>query len=380
MKNLTKITISLTVLSLFLFSNFFKCAQAQEEMAQPEQTTYKGLVLEIVDEGVDNSYGMPQAFVTYKIRILNKDRKGEEVDIQTPVYEETATYIFNPGNKVLVLRTADINNQIQYYITDYLRVTPMIILALIFSVLVILISKKWGATSILGLIFSFIVIFKFILPRLAVGANPVFVAIVGASIIAPVTFYLSHGLNKKTTVALISTIISLTMTGFLAALFVKLTYLTGYGTEEAFFLQYAKNETINIQGLLLAGIIIGSLGVLDDVTISQASIVFQIKKANKKLSTTEVFQMAMEVGHDHIAGMVNTLVLVYTGATLPLLLLFINSPVSTFEIANSEIIAEEVVRTLVGSIGLVAAVPITTLLATKFYGTELSTKSRSKSK
>jgi uncharacterized membrane protein len=338
-----------------------------EIQEQPKQVTYKGLILEITDEGTETVYGIPQKYIVYKTRILNGDKKGEEIEIQTAVYQDSASYQFTPGNKVILLHTLDSLGNDVYYITDYLRTGSMILLALIFSVLVVLVSKKWGITSIIGLVYSFFVIFKFILPRLAIGNNPVLIAIIGACLIAPVTFYLSHGLNRKTTLALLSTIISLIVTGILAAVFVKVSYLTGYGTEEAFFLQYAKNEIVDIRGLLLAGIIIGTLGVLDDVTVSQAATVFQLKKANKKLEATELFHMAMEVGHDHIASMVNTLVLVYTGATLPLLLLFINSPVPAFEIVNSEIIAEEVIRTLVGSIGLVLAVPITTLISSKYY-------------
>jgi len=342
-------------------------AQPPAETFEPKQETLKGLILEIVDEGTQEIYGTPQKYIIYKVRILDGDKKGEEVEITTAVYQETETYQFKPGNKVLMLHATNTLGEEQFFITDYLRINPMVFLALIFVVLVVIVSKKWGISSVIGLIYSFFVIFKFMLPKLAVGSNPVLIAIFGAILIAPVTFYLSHGFNRKTTLALFSTLISLVITGVLASVFVELTNLTGYGTEEAFFLQYAKNSVVNIKGLLLAGIIIGTLGVLDDVTVNQAAIVFQLKKANKKLSATETFHMAMEVGHDHIASMVNTLVLVYTGAALPLLLLFINSPVPAMEIINSEIIAEEVIRTLVGSIGLILAVPITTVLTVKYY-------------
>jgi len=310
-------------------------------------------------------YGREQKYIVYKVRITEGSKKGEEVEITAGLYEETKP--FKAGNKVLVLYSKDFTGQDSFYITDYNRTNPLILLVVIFVVLVVLVSRKWGAFSLIGLFFSFVVIFTFILPKLAAGSNPLFIAIAGALIIAPVTFYLSHGLNRKTTIALISTAIALVITGILAAVSVEITKLTGFGSEEALFLQYAKGGLINIKNLLLAGIIIGTLGILDDVTVNQAAIVFQLKKANKNLSPTEIFHMAMDIGHDHIASMVNTLVLVYTGAALPLLLLFIDNPVSTFEVINSEIIAEEIVRTLVGSIGLILAVPITTLLATYYY-------------
>ena len=146
-------------------------------------------------------------------------------------------------------------------------------------------------------------------------------------------------------------------------MFVESAQLTGFASEEAGFLQTIKQGSVNIKGLLLAGIIIGVLGVLDDITISQSAIVFQLKETNEKLGFFELYKRAMNVGQDHISSMVNTLVLVYTGAALPLLLLFIDNPHPFSEIVNYEIIADEVVRTLVGSIGLILAVPITTVIA-----------------
>ena len=149
----------------------------------------------------------------------------------------------------------------------------------------------------------------------------------------------------------------------MAGIFVDATKLTGFASEEAGFLQAMKGGTVNIKGLLMAGIIIGALGILDDVTVSQASVVQQLKNTSNKLSSSDLYKKAMRVGQDHVSSMVNTLVLVYTGAALPLLLLFIDSTRSFSEIINYELVADEIVRTLVGSIGLVSAVPITTAIA-----------------
>jgi uncharacterized membrane protein len=225
------------------------------------------------------------------------------------------------------------------------------------------IGRLWGITAIIAMAFSFFVIFKLILPQILSGSDPVFIAVFGSIVIIPVSFYSSHGLNKKTTIAIVGTVISLVITGVLAVIFVEASKLTGFASEEASFLQVARGGAINMKGLLLAGIIIGTLGILDDVTISQASVVNQLDMTDKKLSFGELYGRAMSVGQDHISSMVNTLVLVYTGAALPLLLLFVNNPHSFLEIINYEIVADEVVRTLVGSIGLVAAVPITTLIS-----------------
>jgi len=196
------------------------------------------------------------------------------------------------------------------------------------------------------------------------------VAITGSLLIAPVTFVLSHGFNRKTAVALASTIITLLVTGGIAILFINIAKITGFSDDETFFLQVAKNGRINMQGIFLAGIIIGTMGILDDVTISQASIVNQLKSSIRNISTWELYKKAMYIGHDHIASTVNTLVLVYTGAALPLLLLFVNTSLTMDIALNAEIVAGEIVRTLVSSIGLVLAVPLSTLFAVLYIHKE----------
>ena len=211
-----------------------------------------------------------------------------------------------------------------------------------------------------------LVIFKLLIPLIMQGWSPVLVSIMTSALIIPVTFYLSHGLNKKTSVAVVSTLISLVITGVLVLIFTETTKLTGFASEEAGFLQVQMGGEINIKGLLLAGMIIGTLGILDDVTINQAAIVEKLKEANKEMGFGELYKKAMSVGQDHISSMVNTLVLVYTGASLPLLLLFVDSSRSFGEVLNNEIVADEIVRTLVGSVGLMLAVPITTFLAAKW--------------
>ena len=279
---------------------------------------------------------------------------------ELPAIQQT---FYKPGDKIVVSITKNFEGQNVYTFSDYVRRDVLYWLAAIFLLLVIIIGGKKGFTSILGLIFSFVVIFTFILPRILSGSSPLIIAIIGSLIILPINFYLSHGFNKKTTVALVSTFIALCFTGFLAIYFVNSSHLTGYASDEATFLQVAKQGTLNIQGLLLAGIIIGLLGILDDVTVSQSSVVFELKKTNPSLKIAELYSKAMNVGKDHIASVVNTLVLVYAGAALPLLLLFINNPMPYEQVVNFEIISEEIVRTLVASIGLILSIPLTTLLA-----------------
>ena len=187
-------------------------------------------------------------------------------------------------------------------------------------------------------------------------------AVTGALAIALVTIPLAHGLGAKSMAALLGTAASLLLTAVLAVLFTELTHLTGLSSEEAIFLQLGQAD-LSLEGLLLAGIVIGALGVLDDVTISQASTVLALRRANPALGFGELFGRALQVGRDHVSATVNTLVLAYVGASLPALLLFSAADLGVAEVVNFEIVAKEIVATLVGSIGLVAAVPITTALA-----------------
>lgn len=287
-----------------------------------------------------------------KLEIVFND--GNKIEIENGVYDSANNVKYKLNDKVVVT---------DGMITDYVRRPILYFLFAIFTILTLIIAGKWGLYSLIGMFYSFYIIFSLILPLITKGFDPVISAIVGSVIIIPITFCLSHGLNKKTFNAIIGTIISMIIIGLLSLLFVNLTKLSGFSSEEAGFLQYQLEGIINIKGLLLAGIIIASLGVMDDITVSQSSIVLELKLANPKLSKKELFLRSMRVGKDHISSMVNTLILVYTGASLPLLLLFVNSPHPFSEIINYEIIAEEVVRTMVGSIGLILAVPITTYIA-----------------
>lgn len=257
--------------------------------------------------------------------------------------------------------------QERFYIIDYVRRPALIILFGLLLALVLITNRAKGITSLLSIGFSFLVLFKLVLPLLLRGADPVLTALLGSLLIIPSIFCLSHGFNRKTSIAMAGTLITLVITGLLATIFDDLAYLSGIATEEAGFLKVGLGENINFRGLLLAGIIISILGVLDDVTITQASVVEQLKASKKGITFNELYSRSMTVGRDHIASVVNTLILVYAGASLPLLLLFMDTSQGIGQIVNLEFVAEEIVRTLIGSIGLVLAVPITTLLASIAY-------------
>jgi len=215
----------------------------------------------------------------------------------------------------------------------------------------------------MGTLFSLAVVFFFILPQIVSGRDPVLVSIVGSVALLAVSTYLVYGWNFKAHAAMIGMMISLMLTGVLAWMFVGWTRLTGMSVEESSYLVFELGPDLNFRGLVLGGIIIGTLGVLDDICIGQSSAIFELVNANRDLSWQQLFRRSLNIGRDHIAAMVNTLLLAYVGASLPLMLVFSIYQEPIWRRINREPIAEEIVRTLVGSLGLVLAVPITSLVA-----------------
>ena len=222
---------------------------------------------------------------------------------------------------------------------------------------------RWrGLFALGGLAITFAVLVRFILPAILLGKNPVAVAVIGSAAIMFAALYLTHGFNARTTTAVLGTVGALFVTGVLAWIFVAGTHLTGMATEESGLLA-ASLSGVSLRGLLLGGIVIGSLGVLDDVTVTQASAVWELHRANPEYGFSRLYSAGLRIGRDHIASTVNTLVMAYAGASLPLLVLFTLSSRQLGDVLTSEILGQEIVRTLVGGIGLVSAVPITTALA-----------------
>jgi uncharacterized membrane protein len=252
--------------------------------------------------------------------------------------------------------------ELQFSFYDFERSDPMLVLLALFVGAVLLLGRWRGLGALAGLAFSLLVIVEFTLPAILDGRDAVVVALASASLIAFAALFLAHGFELATTVALLSTFASLVLTALLAAMFVGATHLTGM-TDDSSFLLGGLAQGIDPKGILLAGIVIGALGVLDDVTVTQVSAVWELKRLRPELSTRELVRPSLRIGRDHISSTVNTLFLAYAGATLPLLLLFTQARQSFGDIATREVVATEVVRAVVGSIGLVASVPISTWLA-----------------
>jgi uncharacterized membrane protein len=293
------------------------------------------------------------------IRIDTGEDKGRTF---TEIVQPDQSRQLHEDQEVVVAYEPSAPEDLQYSVTDVNRRFPMALLAGVFALAVVVVGRLRGVMALLSLAISFMVLNFFILPAILQGSNPLVVAVIGASAIMLIALYLCHGLSARTSVAVLGTLISLLLIGVLGSLFNGWAALTG-NTDDNTGLIHGLYPTIDMSGLLLAGIIIGSLGVLDDVTVTQTSAVWELHGANPTMGWRGLYRAGIRIGRDHIASVVNTLVLAYAGAALPLLLLFSIAQSSVGTVANSELVAEEIVRTLVGSIGLVASVPVTTALA-----------------
>jgi uncharacterized membrane protein len=290
--------------------------------------------------------------------------EGPDAGIRTlvPLPFGAGAPTFEVGDEIVLSGMPDFPLDSRYEVFDFQRSAPLLLLGAVFAAAVVALSGWKGVTALAGLGVSILVLVLFMLPALLEGAAPLPVAVVGSSVIMITTLYLAHGVSVRTSVALIGTLISLTLTGLLGSLFTTLGHFTGLADESVAYLGTIGAQ-IDVRGLLLAGLVIGALGVLDDVTVTQAAAVWEVAAADPASSRRTLFASGLRIGRDHVAATVNTLVLAYAGASLPLLMLFAVAEQGAIDIITTELVAQEVVRALVGGLGIVAAVPITTGLA-----------------
>jgi uncharacterized membrane protein len=252
-----------------------------------------------------------------------------------------------------------------YVFADFERRSAVYWAVALFALCVVVLGRWQGVRSLVGLGLSLLVVVLFIVPAILDGGPPLLIALVGGLAVMLATVPLTHGLGAKSLAAILGAVVSIVLTALLAVLFVGLANITGFASDEAALLRSTPGrESLSLEGLVLAGMLVGALGVLDDVTVSQASTVLALRRADPHQSARRLFSEAMTVGRDHLGATVNTLVLAYVGAALPVLLIFANQQTSFGAAFNREDVSEEVIAMCVGSIGLIAAVPLTTLLAT----------------
>ncbi len=307
--------------------------------------------------------GTPQGAGTacqeLSVRLTSGPDAGQQVTLENALGPGAPE--ISVGDRIVVGLSEVEGGPRQYYFSDYQRGPPTLLLAAIFALAVVALGRWQGLRALAALVATLLVLVLFVLPAILQGRSPIAVAVISSAFIMLVVLCVTGGWNVRTMIAFLGTSASLALIAVLAWAFVEATQLTGLASEEATFLQAAAGR-INLRGLLLGGVIIGSLGVLDDMTVTQVAAVWELRQADPSFGFTSLYRAAERIGRSHIASTVNTLVLAYAGASLPLLILFTQSHQRLGRVFTGEIIATEVVRTLVGSIGLVASVPITTAL------------------
>ena len=318
----------------------------------------------IVESLGSDAAGLP----LFRVVVLDGPSAGEHIEASVqgagaalPGSDDRPAY--EVGDEVVVARYTGPAGGAAF-IAEPWRIGTLWVLAAIFAAVVLVVGGLRGIRSLVALALTLAVVIKLVVPLLLRGVDPILLAVAGGALVTIVTLLLTEGWSRVTLSALLGTFAALILTAVLAGLFTAAAEFTALqGSEEIAFLIPLVGERIDLQGILLAATVFGALGVLDDVTVTQAATVEQLHRADPTGARRRVVAGAMRVGRSHIAATVNTLMLAYLGAGLPLLLLFALGGQSPISVLNSEVVAVEVIRALVGSIGIVAAVPLTTMVA-----------------
>ncbi len=358
MQKLSSILVLLSF--LFIGGQFTSGIAHAQELVQNEIETVKAQVLEILSQEVKNIPGTETShdYQKIKVKVLEGTQKGQVLTVDND-------YLSLKIDEVFYLRheTDDLDGREMYAVSEPYRL-PAIYGFIALLVLCVLVFGGWqGLRGLIALVASFLFIFYLLFPGILHGYSPILVSVGVASLIIVLGSYITHGFNKTTTSAVIGMIVTILFTGGLAYYAVDVTRLSGFASEESVYLNFDTNGTIDFVGLLLGSILIGLLGVLYDAAISQAIAVEELHRIGPHLPRSFIFKRALRIGREHIGALVNTLAIAYVGASLPLLLLFYSTTDSSFSLnLNRELFATEVIRTMIGSIGLVLAVPITSLV------------------
>jgi len=339
---------------------------AQDQTEIPNEI-YRAKVVSLSEPQSDTWNGAQR--VTREAEVLLRDGpdSGKTIEMKYSVVNGSDNLHLERGDTVLVEVLHKPDGSTEYFFREQYRLNALIFLLVLFIALSVILAGWTGIASFAGLVVSIGILMLFVVPQIAAGRNPLLISLIGSCLIACSSIYLAHGFHRRTTLALFSTMITLAITTFLALFAVSFSSLFGMGSEEAMFLQFGLAD-VNLRGLLLGSIIIGALGVLDDITTAQTAAIAEISRANPSLGFRELYHAGSAVGREHIASLINTLALAYFGTSMPLMLLFgINRDLPVWAIVNAEFIAEEIVRTLVGSSALLLAVPISTWLAARAF-------------
>lgn len=372
-KNISKYTIFrvfvLSFILLLSINSFSAQASGHEKISS---SVFKAKVLEVLSE-VEKKTETDQIFKQQDLllEIIQGERKGEKVKyFGISEIEVLNASLYQEGDQVFVDSYTDENNEEVFYVVDSVRTKAIMILLILFLALVLLVARSKGFKALLSLVLSFLVIIKFIIPRILAGNDPFIISLLGGLAIMIFIIYVTEGWQRKSHLSILAVFVSLCVILLLSLIFVSLTNLTGLAQEETIFLMGAGDIAINFKGLLLAGFIIGAIGVLDDIIVGQIETTESLREANPDLSKKEIFRLAYKVGNTHLGAIVNTLFLTYTSVALPLLLLFVLNDTKGLNLErfiSTEVVSTEILRTLIGSIGVVLSMPVATYFGA-YYG------------
>jgi uncharacterized membrane protein len=352
---------TLLLLGIFLLIPFLSQAQ---EVHQELQETIKAKVLEVVEQSDRQILGTDATTTvqTLRIELLAGQKAGQVVSLDNDIM------VLEVGDVIFVNRLVAIDRTEYFTFKDVERRPQLLIVGLLMMVLVITFSGWQGARALLSLLLSIVAIIFVLVPALLAGYSPALASLLIAGFILAVSLFLTHGFRARVVIAFLGTFSAVGVTCLTAWLSVDWLRLTGFGSDAAVYLNFSTGGTLDISGLLLGSIIIGLLGVLDDVSITQASVVQELRGANPILSRFELYKRAINVGRDHVGSLVNTLALAYLGTALPLVMFYARANADFWQSINQEVIAAEILRIIIGSIGLILAVPFTTMVAAWYFG------------
>ena len=359
----------LCLYTLFMFFSFFvfflQPSFAQEEPVNyidPIEQRYKAVVIDVTELGKTTIPGLDISTESQLLnaKILSGPRENEIVEF------ENQYLMLEEDDKFFINYIKTVNGEEMYSVNEPDRTIAIFLLLALFVIAVIIFGGWQGVRSLMSLAFSFFIIFQFLFPSILAGHPPLFMATIISILIMIFAILVTHGVNRKSVAALCGSIIAILITIIIAEFAVDIMRISGFGEEATTYLNANTYGIIDIKGLFLAAVIIGTLGILDDIAITQASAVHQFNKLAPNLSKKELYFKALHIGKDHFSATLNTLALAYAGAALPMLLLFAHQNMDMLLTINREVFAPEIVRTLCGSMAIILTVPITTIIAIFF--------------
>lgn len=361
--------ILFVIFSIFIFLFNFSSisfAHPQDEPGYKEEFV-RGKVIDVVGEGIESFSGISIFIQNLKVKISEGQEKDKIVEIEKSLAPKFSNQKILEGQEVVVKKQSS-DASTQYFIYEPFRLNILLYVAIFFLLFIVFVAGKRGIGAVMGLAISILVISFYIIPQIIQGQDPLMVCILGSLVILLTSTYVAHGISFKTTIAVLGTAVSLLFAAGISILLVNILHIFGLGSENIYNLQVGDKASIDPKGLLLGSILIGTLGALNDITTTQAITMFTLVKENPKQKFLDLFEKGMIIGKEHIASLINTLVLAYAGSSLAVFIFFGLNPskLPWWVILNNEATIEEIVRSLGGSIALVLAVPLTTLLAAWF--------------